>query len=220
MQAFLLGRVLDRLRSRHDHRPHFRIDMLSLRHSRRRPQVFDARVSARTMNTRSTEMFSIGVPDQDPCRPAPAPLRAGQPPARNCSTRERARLQPPPFQGSFPGNERRKRSGVDLDHAIEFSSGIAGQCAPVCNRVFQFLPLGAKRRPLAYANVVSSGAINPARAPASMLILQSVMRPSIDNARTASPAYSMTCPVAPSVPMRPMIPSAKSFASRPPPVFR
>jgi hypothetical protein len=39
--------------------------------------------------------------------------------------------------------------------------------------------------------VVSSGAIMPARAPASIDMLQTVMRASIDIARTASPAYSM-----------------------------
>ena len=40
--------------------------------------------------------------------------------------------------------------------------------------------------------MVSSGAIMPARAPASMLMLQMVMRPSMERARMAEPAYSMT----------------------------
>jgi hypothetical protein len=35
-------------------------------------------------------------------------------------------------------------------------------------------------------------AIRPARAPPSIDMLQIVMRPSIDSARIASPAYSMT----------------------------
>src|SRR5215469_4584340 len=52
----------------------------------------------------------------------------------------------------------------------------------------------------------------PARAPASMLMLHSVMRASMERASTASPAYSMTCPLAPSVPMPPMMPRARSFA--------
>ena len=52
----------------------------------------------------------------------------------------------------------------------------------------------------------------PARAPASMLMLHRVMRPSIESARMAGPAYSITQPLAPSVPMWPMIPSAISFA--------
>ena len=55
----------------------------------------------------------------------------------------------------------------------------------------------------------------PARAPASMLMLQSVMRPSIERDRTASPAYSIAHPVAPSVPILPMMPSARSLAVTP-----
>jgi hypothetical protein len=45
---------------------------------------------------------------------------------------------------------------------------------------------------LTYSNVFSSGAIRPARAPPSIAMLQTVMRPSIDSARIASPQYSMT----------------------------
>ena len=40
--------------------------------------------------------------------------------------------------------------------------------------------------------VVSSGAIMPARAPASMVILQTVIRSSMLRLRIASPVYSMT----------------------------
>src|SRR3546814_11972186 len=50
-----------------------------------------------------------------------------------------------------------------------------------------------------------------ARAPISMLRLHSVIRASIDSARTASPAYSMTCPPAPSTPI---IPSKRSEERR------
>ena len=52
-------------------------------------------------------------------------------------------------------------------------------------------PCGANGRPARYANVVSSGAIMPARAPASIDMLHSVKRPSIDSARTVEPAYSI-----------------------------
>jgi hypothetical protein len=61
----------------------------------------------------------------------------------------------------------------------------------------------------------SSGAIMPARAPASMLMLQTVMRPSIESARMAEPAYSITQPVAPSVPICPMMARMMSFAVTP-----
>ena len=76
-------------------------------------------------------------------------------------------------------------------------------------------PLGAWGRPFTYSNVFSSGAISPARAPPSMAMLQTVMRPSIESARIASPQYSMTCPVPPAVPVAPMTESVMSFAVTP-----
>ena len=66
-------------------------------------------------------------------------------------------------------------------------------------RVFQYAsaisqdaPLGLWGRPLQYSKVFSSGAIKPARAPPSMAILQTVIRPSIDSSRIACPQYSIT----------------------------
>ncbi len=50
--------------------------------------------------------------------------------------------------------------------------------------------------------MVSSGATMPARAPPSMDMLQTVIRPSMERPRTAEPRYSMTCPLPPPVPMR------------------
>ena len=55
----------------------------------------------------------------------------------------------------------------------------------------------------------------PARAPPSIDMLQIVMRPSIDRARMASPAYSMTWPVPPAVPISPMMARMMSFAVTP-----
>ena len=48
-----------------------------------------------------------------------------------------------------------------------------------------------------------------------MDMLQTVMRPSIDSARIASPAYSMTWPVPPAVPISPMMARMMSFAVTP-----
>ena len=53
-------------------------------------------------------------------------------------------------------------------------------------------PSVACGRPRRNSYVVSSGATMPARAPASMLMLQIVIRPSIDNDSMALPRYSMT----------------------------
>ncbi len=62
-------------------------------------------------------------------------------------------------------------------------------------------PFGAKGRPSSQRNVVSSGAIMPARAPASMDMLQRVIRSSMSSASIVVPRYSMTCPVAPPTPI-------------------
>ena len=55
----------------------------------------------------------------------------------------------------------------------------------------------------------------PARAPPSIDMLHTVMRPSIDSARMASPAYSMTWPVPPAVPIWPMMERMMSLAVTP-----
>jgi hypothetical protein len=65
--------------------------------------------------------------------------------------------------------------------------------------------------------VVSSGAINPARAPASIDMLETVSRPSIDMSRITDPVYSMTWPVPPAAPMRPMTARIMSFGLTPKP---
>ena len=63
--------------------------------------------------------------------------------------------------------------------------------------------------------VVSSGAIMPAFAPASIDMLQIVIRPSIDSARIAAPRYSTIEPIPPPVPILPMIARMMSFAVEP-----
>ena len=64
---------------------------------------------------------------------------------------------------------------------------------------------------------MSSGATIPARAPASTVMLQTVMRPSIDSAEIVVPAYSMTCPLPPETPISPMIARITSLAYTPSP---
>ena len=60
--------------------------------------------------------------------------------------------------------------------------------------------------------VLSSTATKPILAPASIAILQSVMRPSTDKSRMAEPPNSIQKPVPPAVPICPMIYKAKSLA--------
>mmetsp|Transcript_63960 Transcript_63960/g.169298 ORF Transcript_63960/g.169298 Transcript_63960/m.169298 type:complete len:255 (-) Transcript_63960:499-1263(-) len=79
----------------------------------------------------------------------------------------------------------------------------------------QSLPLGARGRPLRYSKVVSSGAMMPARAPASMVMLQMDIRASMDKASMVLPQNSMTLPVPPAVPIRPMMWRITSFEVTP-----
>ena len=75
----------------------------------------------------------------------------------------------------------------------------ASKCASASEcSVFQYCtawshsaPVGDRGRPLTYSMVLSSTATSPARAPASMAMLQTVMRPSMDRPRTAEPPNSM-----------------------------
>jgi len=76
---------------------------------------------------------------------------------------------------------------------------------------------GAPGRPRSHSNVVSSGAIMPARPPPSIVMLQIVMRPSIESASMAGPANSTACPAAPPVPIWPIVPRIRSFAVTPNP---
>ncbi len=55
----------------------------------------------------------------------------------------------------------------------------------------------------------------PERAPASMAMLHTVMRPSTDRARMVLPANSMAWPVPPAVPITPIICNTTSFAVQP-----
>ena len=57
--------------------------------------------------------------------------------------------------------------------------------------------------------------MSPARAPPSMLMLQTVIRSSIERARIASPRYSKTWPVPPPTPIRAMSARMMSFAETP-----
>ncbi len=79
----------------------------------------------------------------------------------------------------------------------------------------QSAPCGACGRPWTYSNVVSSGAMRPARAPPSMLMLQTVIRCSMVSARMASPRYSNTWPVPPPTPIRAISARMMSLAETP-----
>jgi hypothetical protein len=64
---------------------------------------------------------------------------------------------------------------------------------------------------------VSSGATRPLLAPASIDMLHTVMRASIESARMAAPAYSIVKPVPPKAPIFAMRPAPSPSSARPRP---
>src|SRR5579872_3909443 len=97
-----------------------------------------------------------------------------------------------------PGDARRKRADVQAHFAVEDSVRIGRQGLPVGHRGF---PVGAIGRPASQAKVVSSGATRPTRLPASIDMLQSVIRASIERSAIAPPAYSIAYPTPPPTPI-------------------
>ena len=101
---------------------------------------------------------------------------------------------------------------ISRSNAAPSSVGSARQASTAASR-----SSGVPGRPSIQAKVVSSGAIIPARPPPSIVMLQIVIRPSIESASMAGPAYSTTWPTAPSTPIWPIVPRMRSFAVTPRP---
>src|SRR5690554_5307356 len=145
------------------------------------------------MNTVSTAISRSGVPGSRAMY-----SRARSAASRSFSSAISAGFGTAPDSGRpWPGFVPHVTNG---SRSLASSTTSASKTASSSERnVFQYstaasqsAPSGACGRPLRYSKVVSSGAIMPARAPASIDMLQIVMRASIDSERIASPRYSRT----------------------------
>ena len=118
-----------------------------------------------------------------------------------------------------PGDLRRDRGGVDDDLAVEARALVAAQRAPAVDRLVELgaAPAPGRAARSNHSKVTSSGATMPARPPPSIVMLQTVMRPSIESAAIAGPAYSTTWPTAPSTPICPIVARIRSLAVTPKP---
>src|SRR5208282_750259 len=148
VQSFFFRRVLDRLRARHHHGANLWIHVLPFRHSRRRPQVFDSRIGARSdEHTVHSDAFD---------RRSGIETHVGERLFRRAPVgllHEALELGNARVHGHYhsgirpPGDERRERCRVNLNHAIELRSGIARQSAPVRNRFFPIFSFWSKAPP-------------------------------------------------------------------------
>ena len=109
-------------------------------------------------------------------------LRAADGSSKLCRIGDRRRQRRALAGVGAPGDARASVGGVDGDDLVEDGVVVGDQRAPVRDRGVPVGAVGACGRPSRYSNVVSSGATMPARAPASIDMLQIVMRPSIDSA--------------------------------------
>src|SRR5919199_2986190 len=157
-------------------------------------------------NTVSTWISRIGVPGASPmylkARSWPSFSGSGTAPSSGtvCA-------------GVVPQETYGTRSSAWMTTSLSnFAPSSVGSFFHSSTALSQSSPFGACGLPSRYSKVVSSGAMRPARAPPSMDMLHTVMRPSIERERTASPRYSITCPTPPPVPMRLRMPSIRSLA--------
>src|ERR1700722_333052 len=142
VQPFLLGYTLHRLRARYHHRPNFRTHVMSFRNPRRSPQIFNARVGARSdKNAIDSDVFdppprlqphvlqrklrgtSVGVVQVIDFRHSPG--------HRGYHARIRT-----------PSHERGKLRAINLDHLVEHRPRVARQATPILDRLLPVSILG------------------------------------------------------------------------------
>src|SRR5699024_5044441 len=182
VQALLLGLQPHPRRTGHDHHPHVGVLLLPAHDVGEGAQILDPALVHEPMNTVSTGICFSGVPG----------TRSMYSRARSAETRALSSVKSSgagtaPDSGSpWPGLVPQVTKGSSSSASMTTS---ASKVASSSERsVFQYStasshssPVGAWGRPLTYSKVVSSGAIMPARAPASIDMLQMVIRPSMES---------------------------------------
>src|SRR3954454_13123405 len=130
------------------------------------------------MNTRSIRTSTSGVPG------ARSMYRSARSTASRCSSAKSPGSGTTPSIGTtMPGFVPQVTCGFSCETS---TTTVSSKVAPssVRRSANCSKDAGAHGRPSRYANVVSSGAIIPARAPASLVMLQIVILPSMETART------------------------------------
>ena len=180
-------------------------DLAALDHRRRLAQVADAGVRAGAdEDAVERDLAASRARARAPCSAAPAPR------ARERRLGSTAPVTSTTCPGVVPQvTIGASDAGVDLDLGVEARAVLGRQLAPALDRRNRSPP-GA-RASLTHSKVVSSGAIMPARPPPSIVMLQIVIRSSIESASIVGPAYSTAWPTIPPVPRRPIVARIRSL---------
>src|SRR5581483_7189001 len=149
------------------------------------------------MKTRSTEMSRIAVPGSSAMYASARSAAARS----SGSSNDAGSGTEPSIETTMPGFVPQVTCGRSSETSISSSRSKTASSSVRRSRHQSWVSTLRSRR---YAYVVSASGISPARAPASIDMLQIVSRPSIESASIAGPAYSTTCPTPPSTPSRPI----------------
>ena len=193
-------------RARHDHRPHAARDALALDHAGRGAQVLEAAVGARA--------------DEDAVDRDVLQRRAGL--ERHVGEgallvgRGRLRARAAVIAAVWPGfvpHETCGASDGDVDHDLAVEDRVVVRCGRRASARRPRRSRPARRGgPRGRRRSCRRARRRPARAPPSIDMLQTVMRPSIESASMAAPVYSATWPVMPAMPSWPIRPRIRSLA--------
>ena len=135
---------------------------------------------------------------------------------------ERSRVGDPPGHGydhagvGAPGDQRLQRSSVNLHQRVEYGVGVGGKLPPAFySRVGIQLLGGREACPEGSQRWCRRAPPCPLGRLPRWSCYRPFIRPSMDRDLSASPVYSMTWPMPPLTPIRPMIPRARSLAVTP-----
>ena len=179
VEALRLGLRLHLLRSRARPSRRRRGDLAA----RRRPRAAARRSPIREfvhepMNTRSSVISSIGVPGSSAMYVERALARSSRRGGSGTAPGDRRR----PWPGFVPQVTSGESAAASTSISrVERRAVVGAQLAPALDAPRRSPP-ARRGRPSTHSNVVSSGAIMPARPPPSIVMLQIVIRPSIESA--------------------------------------
>src|SRR5579859_3911299 len=139
VQPFLLGCTLHRLRSGHDHGSHFCVDVMSFGYPRRRPQILQPRIRARS-NEHAIDCDLFNPPPRFQRHILQREFsRASIVLLQSLHVRDAPRHRRHHSWIRSPSHKWAKLRRIDLDDSIELRVGIRRQATPIRHRLLPLL---------------------------------------------------------------------------------